>query len=141
MAKSDFTKSVQMRLWLYRIMDWVILFMPVFIYIVMALADGGVTKTGKVSVVATVMIALILTVFNIFRQKELRFPIWIALIGLYVAFKEQLLPLIIILAITTTIDELIFKPLIGYYKTKYISSKTYDQRREEEAESLPEVRE
>lgn len=130
-----------MRLWLYRVLDWVILFMPVFIYIVMALADGGVTKTGKVSVVATVMIALILTVFNIFRQKELRCPIWIALIGLYVAFKEQLLPLIIILSITTTVDELIFKSLIGYYKTKYISSKTYDQRREEEAESLPEVRE
>lgn len=128
-----------MRLWLYRILDWAILFLPVFIYIAMALADGGVTKAGKVSVVATVMVALILTIFNIFRQKELRCPIWISIIGLYVAFKEQLLPLIIILAISTTLDELLFKSLIGYYKGKYISSKTYDERKEEEqkAESLP----
>lgn len=139
MAKSEFTKSVQMRLWLYRILDWAILFLPVFIYIAMALADGGVTKAGKVSVVATVMVALILTIFNIFRQKELRCPIWISIIGLYVAFKEQLLPLIIILAISTTLDELLFKSLIGYYKAKYISSKTYDERKEEEqeAKSLP----
>ena len=132
MAQSNFTKETRIRLWLYRILDWCVLFLPVFVYIVMALADGGVTKTGKVTVVSTVMIALILTIFNIFRQKELRSPIWLVLIGLYVAVKEWLLPLIIILAITTIMDEMLFKPLIGYYKGKLIASKTYDERQEAE---------
>lgn len=140
MAKqSEFTKTVKTKLWLYRAIDWALLFLPVFIYIIMALQDGGVTTTGKVSVVSTVMIALILTVFNIFRQKELRCPIWIVLIGLYVAFKEWLLPLIVILAVTSTLDDLLFTPLIGYYKTKFISSKTIDER--EEAEQVQPVRE
>ena len=129
---SEFTQVTRKKLWLYRAIDWTILFLPVFIYIVKALADNGtVTVTGKVSIVATVLIALVLTIFNIFRQKELRCPIWFILIGLYVAFKEQLLPLIIILAITTTIDELLLKPLIGYYRTKLIASKTIDEREEE----------
>lgn len=137
MAQSEFTKQTRIKLWLYRIMDWCFLFLPVFVYVIMALADGGVTTTGKVSVVSTVMIALILSVFNILRQKAFRAPIWIALIGLYVAFKEWLLPLIIILAVATTMDDLLFKPLIGYYKGKLISSKTIDER--EEAEQVPDT--
>ena len=130
MAQSDYTKQTRAKLWIYRAIDWGMLFLPVFIYIVKALCDKGVTVTGKVSVVSTVLIALILTIFNIFRQKDLRCPIWIALIGLYIAFKEWLLPLIIILACVSTLDDLLFKPLIGYTKTELISSKTYDKREE-----------
>jgi len=74
------------------------------------------------------MVAIILTVFNIVAQKRLRCPIWIMLIGLFVAIKEYLLPLIIILAITSILDDLVFTPLITYYKTKLISNKAMDER-------------
>ena len=80
------------------------------------------------------MIAIILTVFNIIAQKKLRCPIWIMLIGLFVAIKEYLLPLIIILAITSILDDLVFTPLIGYYKTKLISNKAMDERLPEDQE-------
>ena len=50
------------------------------------------------------------------------------LIGLFVAIKEYLLPLIIILAITSVLDDLVFTPLITYYKTKLISNKAMDER-------------
>ena len=131
MAKSsEFTRATRSKLWIFRAINIGLLFFPVFIYVVMALSNKDVPAYGKVSVVSTLLIAAILAVFNIFRQKKLRCPIFIVMIGLYVAFKEYLLPLIIILACTSTLDDLCFTPLIGYYRTKLISSKTIDEREE-----------
>lgn len=132
MAESNFTKETRKKLWFYRIMDYVLLFSPILIYIITALCNGGVTTEAKVGLVGSVIIAIVLTVFNFVRQKNLRSPIWIILIGLYIAFQKELLPLVIILACTTTLDDLVFTPLIGYYRTSLISSKTQDAREEAE---------
>lgn len=133
MAVSEYTKKCRAKLWLYRILDWLCLFAPVIIYVVIALCDGGVVATGKIAVVGTVTIALVLTAINVLAQKRLRCPIWIVLLGLYVAIKEYLLPLIIILAITSILDDLVFTPLITYYYTATVSSKTMDARQEAES--------
>lgn len=131
MASSKFTKECRFKLWFFRILDWVCLAAPLIVYVIMALA-GGAVVAAKVAVVSTVMVALILTAFNILAQKKLRCPIWIILIGLFVAIKQYLLPLIIILAITSVLDDLVFTPLISYYKTKLISNKAIDERIEDE---------
>ena len=128
MAESNYTKVCRAKLWLYRSLDLIILFAPVIVYIIIALTKDGVTVPGRVAVVGSVCIALILSLFNIIAQKRLRCPIWIILIGLYVAIKEILLPLIIILAVVTVIDDLILTPLITYYRTKLISNKAIDER-------------
>lgn len=136
MANSNYTKMCIRKLWLYRIIDLLILFSPVAIYVVIALCDGGVTTIGKVSVVGCVAIALILSLINVIAQKRLRCPIWIILIGLYIAIKNYLLPLIIILAIITVVDDLLLTPIIHYYHEKVTASKVYDDR---EAEKEPET--
>lgn len=128
MAESNYTKVCRAKLWLYRSLDLIILFAPVIVYTIIALTKDGVTVPGRVAVVGSVCIALILSLFNIIAQKRLRCPIWIILIGLYVAIKEILLPLIIILAIVTVIDDLILTPLITYYRTKLITNKSIDER-------------
>ena len=128
MAESNYTKVCRAKLWLYRSLDLIILFAPVIVYIIIALTKDGVTVPGRVAVVGSVCIALILSLFNIIAQKRLRCPIWIILIGLYVAIKEILLPLIIILAFVTVIDDLILTPLITYYRTKLITNKSIDER-------------
>ena len=128
MAESNYTKVCRAKLWLYRSLDLIILFAPVIVYTIIALTKDGVTVPGRVAVVGSVCIALILSLFNIIAQKRLRCPIWIILIGLYVAIKEILLPLIIILAIVTVIDDLLLTPLITYYRTKLISNKAIDER-------------
>lgn len=125
---SDFTKVCRMKLWLYRIIDWILLFMPVIVYVVIALCDEGVTTVGKVSVVGTVAVAAILALFNIIAQKRLRCPIWIVLIGLYIAIRDYLLPLVIILAVVSICDDLILTPLISYYRSKLIANKAIDER-------------
>lgn len=125
---SDFTRVCRLKLWLYRVIDWILLFMPVIVYVVIALCDEGVTTVGKVSVVGTVAVAAILAMFNIIAQKRLRCPIWIVLIGLYIAIRDYLLPLVIILAVVSICDDLILTPLISYYRSKLIANKAIDER-------------
>lgn len=129
---SKFTRECRFKLWLFRILDWICLFMPLIIYICIALASGEAIVAQKVAVVSTTMIALILSIFNVLSQKRLRCPIWIILIGLFVAVRDYLMPLIIILAITSVLDDLVFTPLISYYKTKLIANKAMDERLDDE---------
>lgn len=128
MAGSEHTRQARRLLWLYRILDWIILFAPLIIYICIAFSNDGVTKIGKIGLVGSVMIALILTLANVLAQKRLRCPIWIILLGLFVAIRDMLLPLVIILAITSVIDDLLLTPIISYYRTKLIANKAIDDR-------------
>ena len=129
---SKFTRECRFKLWLFRILDWICLFMPLIIYICVALASNEAIVAQKVAVVSTTMVALILSVFNVISQKKLRCPIWIILIGLFVAIRDYLMPLIIILAITSVLDDLVFTPVISYYRTKLIANKAMDERLPEE---------
>lgn len=132
MAQSAYTKSCRTKLWICRILDWICLGVPLIVYIIIALASGQIGVGYKIAVMSTLVIALILTIFNVIAQKRLRCPIWILLLGLYVAVKEWLLPLIVMLAITSILDDLVFTPLIDYYHTKLIASKVMDDREEAE---------
>ena len=128
MATSKYTKRIRRKVLLLWLADTLLLFLPVLIYVVMALADSGVFMYGKVSVVASVLIAALLTAFNVIAQKRMRCPIWILIIGLFVAIREYLLPLIIILAVTSILDDLVFTPLISHYTVRAKSSKVIDDR-------------
>lgn len=134
MKGSKFTRDCRRKLWFFRILDWLCLAAPLIIYIIIALANGEAVVAQKVAVVSTAMIAIMLTIFNTVAQKKLRCPIWIVLIGLFVAIRDYLMPLIIILAITSVLDDLVFTPVISYYKTKLISNKAIDERLPDEKE-------
>ena len=136
MATSAFTKQSRTLLWTWRIIDWLCLFAPLLIYLIIGLASNNVTTGAKVSLVATLFLALILTAINVIAQKHLRCPIWILLIGLYIAMDKYLMPLIIILAITSVLDDLLFTPLIHYYYTQTVASKTIDKRQAAEDASV-----
>lgn len=129
---SKYTSKCRRNLWFIRILDLLLLLTPIIVYIVMALASEGVIVQEKIAVVSTVMIAVVLTMFNIIAQKHLRCPIWIILIGLFAAMKEILMPLVVLLAASSVLDELVFSPLISYLKTKLIASKTIDARMKKE---------
>jgi len=131
---NNYTYVCRLKLWLYRIIDIVLLFAPLVVYVIIALMKNDVATFGKIAVLGTVCIALILAVFNVIAQKRLRCPIWIVLIGLFIAIKELLLPLIIIMACVTVIDDLILTPLISYYRTKVIANKAIDERLREDGD-------
>ena len=129
--QSKHTKRARIKLWVYRLIDWTLLFVPLFVYIGIALGDGGITTPAKVGVVGTVAIALIITIFNILGKKSLRSPIWIIFIGLYVALDKILMPLIVMTAIATVLDEFVLEPLIERAKIMLVSNQAMDKRTEE----------
>lgn len=129
MVKSKYTETLEKQFILFSIFDWICLFLPTIIYVFIAWFDSGITVPGKVAVAGTVLIALILTVFNIIAKKNLTCVIWIVLIGLFVAFDQFLIPLIFIMAITSAIHDFLLGPLVETYKMKVVASKTEDERK------------
>lgn len=127
MKASKYTKHTRARLWTYRILDLLILLLPIMVYIGFAYADGAALVHEKVALTGCISIALILTLFNILTKRHLRSPIWILLIGLY-CIVDNLLPLVITLACATVADEFILTPLISHFKTKLIADKAIDRR-------------
>ena len=129
MAKwSDYTIRTRRILWVLRISNWILLFLPVIVYVIIALANGGVTVPGRISIVASVMVSIILTTFNVITKIKLRSPRWILIIGLYVAFRESLLPLVIMLAVTSVLDDFFFTPMIQHFKAELETSRVIDKR-------------
>lgn len=126
--RSDYTKKLIKTLWIFRALNWLCLFLPVIIYVFYALFSGQVPIVGKVTVTFGVLISLILTAFNVIAQKRLRCPIWILLIGLYIAIKEYLLPLVIVLAVTSVLDDFFFTPVISRLTDRKRASETIDDR-------------
>lgn len=127
MKKSKYTKKSSKTLWILRTIDFLLLFAPLLVYIILALGSPIVGTAQKITVVGTVAIAAIVCVFNLLLQKHLRCPIWIIFLGLYFAI-DQLMPLMLMIAGASILDEFMFAPLISYYKTKTIANKTIDAR-------------
>lgn len=131
MAKqSKYTKHVKRKLWLLRTVYWVLLLLPIIFYVCKALGDEGVIVEKKVALVGSVVAALIVVAFNILAQKHLSSPLWLVSLGLFVAIKNVLLPLILIVAITSILGDFFFNPTIEKLKIELISNKTIDKRRE-----------
>ena len=98
---------------------------PLVIYTIKGFCEG--TPGSKVTLGVCFTTALILTIINVVFKYHMRSTIWILIIGLYVAV-DNIIPLLIILAITTILDEFILTPLSRHYKTKYTINKEIDKR-------------
>lgn len=132
---SEYTKITRIKYWIAVGIDWALLYLPIAIYVIMVAADTEGGAGGKVAVVACLMIAAVVALMNAITKVRLRCPIWIVLIGLYIAINNMLLPLIIIMAVATILDDFLFAPLITHYRAKLISCKTYDEMKAREQEA------
>lgn len=129
--KSNRTKQLQKRLATLRILDVVILALPVLVYFVIGMASGEMIVVKKVALLGSFVAALALTGLNVIFKFHLKSPIWILLLGIYYAIGN-ILPLIVILAISTILDELLLSPAIKRNKMKLISNREIDKREESE---------
>lgn len=132
MKKSDFTKKMQSKLWTLRIIDFILLVAPLAVYIIWGLVDNNTILVKKVTLIGSVTIALMLTLFNIIAKKHMRSAIWIAVIGIYIAVNN-IAPLLYCIAGASVVDEFILTPMINRIHTEYLSSFTLDKRQKYEA--------
>ena len=100
---------------------------PILIYVIKAFVDSDVKEVNKYTLGIMCSVALVITLINILAKLHLRCIPWILLIGIYVCLKD-ITTLLIIMAVTTIIDELILVPLHKSFKNKYTINKEIDKR-------------
>lgn len=98
---------------------------PLTIYIIIAFINGTIGE--KVSLGICLVTVLIFTIINILIKHRIRCTIWVLLLGIHCCV-ENITTLLLIMAITTALDEFIFVPLAKKYKNKYIINKEIDKR-------------
>ena len=119
------TKKYKIKLNICRLLSFTLTVLPVIIYTIMGFMDGTIGE--KVSLGICVILALIFVLINIMFKYHIRSTLWVLLIGIYLCI-DNIIPLLIIMAATTIIDEFVLVPLINKYKNKYIINKEIDIR-------------
>ena len=119
------TKKYKIKLNICRLLSFTLTVLPVIIYTIMGFMDGTIGE--KVSLGICVILALIFVLINVMFKYHIRSTLWVLLIGIYVCI-DNIIPLLIIMAATTIIDEFVLVPLINKYKNKYIINKEIDLR-------------
>ena len=119
------TKKYKIKLNICRLLSFTLTVLPVIIYTIMGFMDGTIGE--KVSLGICVILALIFVLINVMFKYHIRSTLWVLLIGIYVCI-DNIVPLLIIMAATTIIDEFVLVPLINKYKNKYIVNKEIDLR-------------
>ena len=119
------TKKYKNNYILCRTLSILMTLIPLVIYTIKGFCEG--TPGSKVTLGVCFTTALILTIINVVFKYHMRSTIWILMIGLYVSV-DNIIPLLIILAITTILDEFILTPLSRHYKSKYTINKEIDKR-------------
>ena len=119
------TKKYKIKLNICRLLSFTITVLPVIIYTIKGFMDGSIGE--KVSLGICVILALMFMLINVMFKYHIRSTLWVLLIGIYVCI-DNIIPLLIIMATTTIIDEFVLVPLINKYKNKYIINNEIDLR-------------
>lgn len=119
------TKKYKHKLNFYRFLSFVLTVLPVIIYTIIGFYNGSIGE--KVSLGICTLIALLFVIINFMFKYHIRSTLWVMMIGIYICL-DNIVPLLIIMAITTIFDEFVLVPLIKKYKDKYIINKEIDLR-------------
>lgn len=119
------TKKYKTRYRIYKALSIIITLVPLLIYVVLGFQQGTVGQ--KVTLGVCLLTALILVMMNILFKHIPRCGLWIVLTGLAYACNS-ITVLLLVLALTTALDELILSPLANKYKQLYIINKEIDKR-------------
>ena len=109
----------------FKILSWSVTILPLVVYFVIAFSKAEIVH--KLAIGSMLTIVLILTVINIIGKLQLRSPLFLLLIGIYVGLGQILTPLVITTC-GVVLDEFIFTPLYKKYKQLYIINREIDKR-------------
>ena len=111
-----------------RVLSFVMVILPIIIYTILGFIQG--TIGHKLVLGTCLLLSMMFVALNIITKHKIRSTIWIMLIGLYCACSN-IIPLLIIIAVTTLVDEFVLEPLYKKYKNKYTINKEIDKRLED----------
>ena len=125
MAKSDITKKYQRLAILFHALSILVLVAPLAYYTIYGFINGETTE--KLTLGITFVIACILLVINVLFKYHIRSTIWILVLGIYFCI-DSIMPLLLMVAIGTILDEFVLTPLYKSYHNKCTINKEIDKR-------------
>lgn len=125
MKPTDMTKKYHKLYILFRTLSVIVIFAPMLYYVIKGFIEGETTE--KLTLTGTFFIAIILTVVNVLFKYSIRSTLWIIVLGVYSCI-ENIMPLLLMIAIGTIIDEFILTPLYKSYRNKYTIHREIDKR-------------
>ena len=109
----------------FKILSWSVTILPLVVYFVIAFSKAEIVH--KLAIGSMLTIVLILTVINVIGKLQLRSPLFLLLICIYIGLGQILTPLVITTC-GVVLDEFIFTPLYKKYKQLYIINREIDKR-------------
>ena len=125
MKLSNETKKYKRLSKLFGLLSLLCTVFPVAYFTVQAFIQVEVEE--KVTLGCTLIVCLILVALNTIKKENLRSPVYLMILGIYVCL-DNLLSLFLIMAITTMADEFLFTPLHNSFKNKAVINKEIDRR-------------
>jgi hypothetical protein len=119
------TKKYKKKYQAYTALSIIITLVPILIYVILGFQQGTIGQ--KVTLGVCLLTAIILVIMNLLFKHIPRCGLWIVLTGLAYACNS-ITVLLLIMALTTALDELILSPLANKYKQLYIINKEIDKR-------------
>lgn len=124
---TDYTASIQKKAMILHIISLSLTVLPILVFVFKAFLDGNVSASRKLCMGLLVFFSFFLTIINVLFKYSIRSTIWLLLLGIYVCL-DNIIPLLIIIAITTIIDEFVITPLYKKYRSDYKVNKEIDKR-------------
>lgn len=125
MEKSDITIHYSKLSKIFFALSLLVTITPILVYVIMGFCEAEVKQ--KLTLGLTVFIALILLIVNTIMKYHIRSTLWVLVLGIYFCL-DNILPLLLCVAIGTILDEFIFTPLHKSYKSKAKINLEIDRR-------------
>lgn len=125
MASSDVTKKYRTLYWVFFSLSLTVTLAPVLVYTIIGFINGEVTE--KLSLGITLAVAAILFIINMIFKYHIRSTLWVLVLGIYFCI-DNMMPLLLCVAIGTILDEFLLTPLYRKFKQKLQVNKEIDKR-------------
>lgn len=122
---SDITKSYRTKYLICKLMSIVMLLGPLTYYLIVGMSVAEPTK--RVILAFSTIAAILLTFVSVVFKFRIRSTIFILMLGIHCCI-DNITTLILIMAATTLIDEILLTPLSKYFREKYSINKEIDKR-------------
>lgn len=125
MELNERTKKIRNRYRLFKSLSICLTFLPLIVYVIIAFINGQPFE--KFTMGCMVMIALIFVMLNVIMKYNIRSTVWVLILGIYLCL-DDITPLLIIMAVSTIIDEFVVSKLANKYKNQFVINKEIDKR-------------
>ena len=122
---NNVTKKYKIYTILLTILSFILLVVPIVVFSVIAFINGEPHE--KLTLGCALTVSLILVLINALFKYHIRSTLWIAILGIYYCM-DNILPLLLIIAISTILDEFVITPLKKKYKLQYTINNQFDKR-------------